>query len=446
MSESPEPALAVFPSRARPRRLKLKRWHKLVLIFVVVFGVHASCPIIASSDSAYSIHLAHSIVTHGDFDLDEFQPFTLQPTDYRVVKAGEHYFNYFPYGVSLLAAPFVYGFGHAAQLLLGSAPGRFFLFPARIEKFIASIFMGVTAVFVFLAACRRTQEVYAWVMVFIFAFCTSAWSVGSRGLWQHGPSMMLLSMVLYLVLLGEEKPWAYALAALPLALSYVVRPTNSISVVAFAVFVALKLQRKRQWVWFALLGAAVFLAFLAINLATYRQILPPYYLPGRIGNIRGTFWEALAGNLISPARGLLIFTPVFLISAAAAIICIVRRQIDLLQALLWLVVVAHWLVISSFRPWWGGHSFGPRLFSDMVPFLVFLMIPFFPWFESNGWRLRIPLAALGVLLVSASFFVHSQGARSHPVDQWNTVPSNVDQNPQRVWDWHDLQFLRGHKS
>jgi hypothetical protein len=59
-TESPEPALADSPSRAWPRRLEIRRWHKLLLIFGVVFGVHVNCEIIASSDSADSIHLAHS--------------------------------------------------------------------------------------------------------------------------------------------------------------------------------------------------------------------------------------------------------------------------------------------------------------------------------------------------------------------------------------------------
>lgn len=47
---------------------------------------------------------------------------------------------------------------------------------------------------------------YSLLTVFIFAFCTSAWSTGSRALWQHGPSMLMLSAALYLILSAREKP------------------------------------------------------------------------------------------------------------------------------------------------------------------------------------------------------------------------------------------------
>jgi hypothetical protein len=66
---------------------------------------------------------------------------------------------------------------------------------------------------------------------------------------------------------------------------------------------------------FAACAAAVLGAFAAYNLSAFGSWLPSYYrlrppAPG------WGIWEVLAGNLVSPSRGLLVFTPVFLFSLA----------------------------------------------------------------------------------------------------------------------------------
>jgi hypothetical protein len=42
-----------------------------------------------------------------------------------------------------------------------------------------------------------------------------------------------------------------------------------------------------------------------------------------------------------------------------------------------------------------------------------------------------------------SVFIHSRGARIADVYIWNVSPDNIDQNPSRLWDLRDPQFLRG---
>src|SRR5262249_12971211 len=44
-----------------------------------------------------------------------------------------------------------------------------------------------------------------------------------------------------------------------------------------------------------------------------------------------------------------------------------------------------------------------------------------------------------------SFLIHAHGAINTEVDSWNITPVSVDKQPSRVWDWNDLQFLRGLK-
>ena len=46
----------------------------------------------------------------------------------------------------------------------------------------------------------------------------------------------------------------------------------------------------------------------------------------------------------------------------------------------------------------------------------------------------------GVLLFS--LFTNYQGATRFETQLWNARPVDIHQDPARVWDWGDLQFLR----
>ena len=105
------------------------------------------------------------------------------------------------------------------------------------------------------------------------------------------------------------------------------------------------------------------------------------------------------------------------------------------------VVVAHWVTISFVPHWWGGWTYGPRLFSDMVPFLVVLAVPAVAVLAERD---RAPVTAwLAVsALVTASFLINAEGAWTWSSWCWNATPS-VDSKPSRVWNWSDPQFLAG---
>ena len=132
--------------------------------------------------------------------------------------------------------------------------------------------------------------------------------------------------------------------------------------------------RRKAMLGFGAGAAAVLSLFVVVNLTTYGSPLPPYYAAQRLGNTPHLL-EALAGNLISPGRGLLLFSPVLGLAVVGVILKLRTRTLDGIDFVLAGSVVAHWLAISSFPRWWGGDAFGPRFFADMVPFLVVLSLP-----------------------------------------------------------------------
>jgi hypothetical protein len=107
------------------------------------------------------------------------------------------------------------------------------------------------------------------------------------------------------------------------------------------------------------------------------------------------------------------------------------------------IIALHWLAISRFgQPWWGGHSYGPRFMTDVLPFLVyFVAFACKPSTVAEGGRAGI---AGGVaLLAGVSVLMHAQGALNFEPYQWNGAPISIDRAPSRLWSWRDPPFARG---
>jgi hypothetical protein len=174
----------------------------------------------------------------------------------------------------------------------------------------------------------------------------------------------------------------------------------------------------------------------------YHSILPPYFSPHRVG-ASVHLLEGLAGNLVSPARGLFVFCPALAFSVYGIVRSLRSKGDHLLEFFLAGTIVAHWLVISSFPHWYGGHSYGPRFFADVVPYLVYFLIPVLARLAGARGALRSWLILLFALLGLASFLINLNGAVNKATYRWNSMPTDIDKSPRRLWDWTDLQFLRG---
>lgn len=107
------------------------------------------------------------------------------------------------------------------------------------------------------------------------------------------------------------------------------------------------------------------------------------------------------------------------------------------------VLLLHWLLISTFMPWWGGHTFGPRLFTDMLPYLLYFLSYFVQRFPTLTRPHQLTLAFPFALCLLISFFIHARGASDFATWLWNTTPNDVNAAPARLWKWRELQFLRG---
>lgn len=424
------------------------------LVFVIVIVVHGLSGNSTSYDSRWSVHTSISIIKEGNSDLDEYREEVLRGDRYLYDIVGNHVYSSFPIGTPLLATPVVLA-AHVVVSTLQRASANngarqpedtvsasevLITHHRRLEVVAASLFVALAAVLTYLTGRLALNRMMSGLLAMVFAFCTSAWSTASRALWQHGPSMLMLAMTLYLLVVAEKRRHWAQFAGLPVAFAYVVRPTNALMIVLFSAFVAF---RHRRWLlayvgWLVLVLAP----FVLYNLSIYHAPLAPYYSLGRVGS-GAHFVEALAGNLISPARGLFVYSPVLLLSVWGMRLRLGGSDRSALDVVLTAAIAGHWLVVSSFPHWFAGHSYGPRFMSDQIPCFVYFLIPVMRRLGDARAPHRKALLVVASTLAATSLLVHLNGAVNSQTLEWNSNPVNVDRQPSRVWDWHDPQFLRG---
>ena len=450
------------------------------VLAVVVFAIDMVSPSGMTADPVRAVSVAVSMVHYHSLSLDPFQP--LRNPGFAVTVVNGHTYPLFPWAVSLFAVPWVVAedVGHKLGLTEGSVAMVRSGYDWGLQLVsMATVVAAATVVVYFIAlrvlrlypAARRRR--WSLAVALGFALATPAWSTASRAMWQHGPSMLCIGVGLLCALRAQagQRGWMGMGAAF--AASYAMRPTDSIVIIIIAVWV---LVAQRRHLLAVVVGALPPLVVLvAVDLAVYHQPLSPYYTGGQSFDVSGTMAVALAGNLVSPARGLFVFCPLVVLSVAGVVVRWRAGELTAFWKALAVIPILHWIVISAFKHWWGGDSYGPRFFTDLMPVFVVLALPAVEaiarWVAPSrtpasedgaaadpeaaggtgptavvtrpGLRWRRVLVALTILALIWSVVVNAQGAILRSAWCWNNVPTAVDAHPARLWGWSDPQFARG---
>lgn len=436
------------------RRLKGKAG---VLLGLAVFLLHAASPVVTSGDSRWTVFQTLSLLHRGDLDLDEYQPRLQASNNYAIIRPDGHSRTIYPVGTALLAAPAVAGleaslhiFHFALEPLAArtQSPAISALLRGNLEDsslavelLVASLWIAVAAVLIYCIALEFTGVGTALAVALIFACASPAWSTGSRALGMQAADMLLLSAALLAGIQAARRPALWILAGAILSFAFFTRPTNAIPAAVFALWA---LRSGRRPFILLLTGALPIAAiFAARNFSIFGAPLEPYSRPagapqGSLG-VQARWATALTGHLVSPARGLFVYSPI-LLGAIPGFLLMWRAQAHrTLAAVLAAIAVLHYVLISSVPIWWGGYCNGPRLFSDILPVFIVLLIPLL-----HSWKTRsLGARAAIVVAITLGILVNGWSAWNPGPARWNTVPNDVDYHTERVWDWTDPPFLRG---
>jgi hypothetical protein len=403
--------------------------------------------------------VSQGLINTGSIALDQFafrrnpprvrDSYISNGDDYCVEQRNGRLYYYFPPGSPVLSLPFVKlmnVFGISAVDADGSYNKKNEIL---IEGILAAILMGGLTGLFFISARFVLPLSWSLLVALATAFGTQIWSTTSRALWSDTWGMLLLGAAL-LLLFGHAanrlRLHPVALATL-LSWSYFCRPTYSVAVVGISLYIVF--YYRRGFTAYALTGAAWLAGFAAYSWVHFSKLLPSYYLSRLQFTV---FWVSLTGNLVSPGRGLLVYSPVLLF--VLYLLVRFRKPISFrpLVALAAFVITAHLFVVGAFVHWWGGASYGPRLTASLVPWFFLLAViglrALLDWRTQNrdqisftNWTLPV---LLGAVLLGFSLFAHGRGAISRETFDWNNwVQNGAPYQAARIWEWRYPQFMAG---
>ena len=245
--------------------------------------------------------------------------------------------------------------------------------------FTAAITATLSVLLLFVLATRLTTRPRAFLVACVYALGTPVWGIAGQALWQHGP--VLLALTLALLALHDRR---LVLAGAAGAAMIATRP----STVIFALLLLPLVGRSwRNW-GHLVLGAVPF----GVALATYNAYV--FGSPLTTGYTRagaadsstanlfgGDLLQGLGGLLVSPGRGLLVYSPVL---AFALLGAVKGFRVPLYR---WsaLAALAYFLAMGFFYDWSGGEAFGPRMIVDTLPLLAILLVPALDVVVARPW-------------------------------------------------------------
>jgi len=428
------------------------------VIFALTFLVFRFSPVHEVYDSTYEMMFSQQLLRNHRFSADaaafpqlkSHKPGQVYQRGvdltYLLYPMGDRFYYFFPPGSVILSVPYV----AIANLCGGSATDSNGIYDhageKRIQAGLATLLMAGLATIIFATARMILPFSWSILIALATAFCTSVWSLASRTMWSHTWGAFILAAIVWLIVRAEiaRKPPPPIILATCLSWLFFIRPTFSISVAAVGFYVLI--YHPRIFVRFALTGMIWLGSFILFSRYHFGQSLPPYYTSQGPGFRDGSLWHGLAGILVSPARGLLIYVPVLLIVPYLLVRywSVARTNLAVLAGG---VTGTHILLCAAYWGWSGGHCYGARYSTDVVPWLALLGTLAVDARLKASDQSRIPglrsvfEISFATLLLVCSATLNGIGAMSIDAWRWNTTPTNIDSDGSRLWDWRHPPFL-----
>lgn len=299
-----------------------------------------------------------------------------------------------------------------------------------MEKVSASLLASVASVLMYLVL-RRDRIRWSLPLTAVFAFGTNTWMISSQALWQHGTGELLIALALLLVV-APASPVRTALLGAVCVLVAANRPPDALIAGAVVLFTVWNGRRSALWL---LAGAVVPLAALL------------YYNLNFIGHYAGGYalgkssteiffrldWSGVPGLLVSPTRGLLVFSP-FLVFVPVGLMQRLRAPSSRGLAVALSFAAAAQLLLYSQADWRAGVSWGPRWLTDLLPILVWMLAP-------APLVLRPLARGLLVLTMAASVVVQMLGAFWYTTASDELIYAGNPASMRGAWNLHNLPFL-----
>ena len=315
------------------------------------------------------------------------------------------------------------------------------LAPALMASTTSSLLVAAAVALAFLTARRTTSRARAAFVAIAAGAGTGLWSTASQTLWQHETAIFGTMLAVYALTTPAVRMRHAIVVGIGLGLAAGSRMQLGAALVVLVVALAV-LAGWRYAILAAGVAGLIVVPVAISNLRWFGTLLgaAPMLeaLHPTVHGTTGSFKlqpEGFAGLLLSPSRGLLIFSPIVAF-VAAGLPTIVRERWR--SPALWCLTAAavQFVVYASYTVWWGGHTYGPRYMLDLIPLLIPVAA-----LAADRIRARATVTLAGVAL-AWSIGTSALGAFSHPHGAWNVDPTDIDRDHDRLWAWSDNQIVR----
>jgi hypothetical protein len=353
--------------------------HALLLALLAFLVYNANFRLIAAGDSYPARFLPFALWSHGTLHFDPVREAVVQKNDnpYWIQPTPDgHWASLYPVVAPLLVAPLYLPAALYARWA-GETYERLSWLGEILEKLSASLIAAGAVGWMYLLLRRRLAPRDATLLTLAFAFATNTWITGSQALWQHGTAELLCVGTLWFLTAAptRELTTGNLIAAGALAgLMAANRPPDLLLAGMLGFHVLLSVRWRAGW--FAAAAAVPLLLAAGYNLLMFHHLSGGY---GAIGLTTNGFFEhsllpGLAGLLVSPARGLFVYSPFFLFLPLHYHRVLAERSTRTLTLCL-TGGVALQLVLYALSDWRAGFSYGYRFLTDLVPILIWMLAP-----------------------------------------------------------------------
>uniref|UniRef100_UPI00351BF26F glycosyltransferase family 39 protein n=1 Tax=Methanomethylovorans sp. TaxID=2758717 RepID=UPI00351BF26F len=395
-----------------------------------------------------------AILDSGTPYLDNFIPcFEIgYGTTYFLLNSHNHSISFFPIVTPVLVTP-LYVIPYIIMKLYCEGfsiyDPNLYLIIAIMEKISASIIASLTCIFIFLIIKKMFNEKIAWISTITFGLATNTWSTSSQALWQHGMVELLLAIMIYLVLLIEQRDSVKNTILLGLLSGLFIfnRPPDSVFLIPIIVYVLFL--KKKAWIYYCISVMIAAAPFAYYNI---------YMLGGLFGGYNNNMNTLaigtntvlnIVGLLFSPNRGLFIYSPILILALLGMykVSKIENKNIRIFLYLFFVSLLLNILVYASFDlHWWGGYCYGPRFLAGMLPVIILYIAVFLHYVDTNfSVNQKNIFTYVFIFLFVISFFIQIVGSFYYPNGDWDVSPS-IDDHSERLWKWNDSQIITEYKA
>ena len=343
---------------------------------------------------------------------------------------GDQYVSKFPIVVPVILSPFylpavIYLNHHGSDPLLFDEVARI------MEKLCASSLAAVSVGLLYLLLRRRTDEGWAAILSLLYAFGTTTWVISSQALWMHGLAQLLVVATM-LLLTGPSTALRVILAGLLCGLIAANRQPDAILAAGLGIYGLWWAGRIRSL--FVLSGMVPVALTIAYNIMLVGNVAGAYAVHVRPENFNDSIMGGIAGLLISPTRGLFVFSPFLLfVPLFFRRVAVERSGRGLTVAIGCAMIVQ--LLLYAMIDWRQGVSWGPRWLTDMLPMLMWMLPPVVKALSRKG-RVAFGLASLVAISMQTIGAFWYTGIADTPI-----VTANGPDRMRPAWDIHNAAFI-----